>query len=58
MKNGQAVLLRYNNEGEVDENNVGYEEKRDLKTLIGKLFTELITLIFQVLFIQGSLALL
>ncbi len=22
-----AVLLRYNNEGEVDENNVGYEEK-------------------------------
>ena len=31
VKNGQAVLLRYNNEGEVDENNVGYEEKRDLK---------------------------
>ena len=31
VKNGAAVLLKYNNEGEVGENKVGYAEERNLK---------------------------
>ena len=30
VKNGSAVLLEYNNEGEVNENSAGYEEERNL----------------------------